>query len=218
MNLHDLPKSDNVDDSPDRSLVVSETSKSDIPKTESVLSVDENVGEPNVEGNKSKTDEAEEAEIATKQLATDENSIQVELSNWNENVDIRSKVKKMATMVHIKKANHWMIAQVLEGGQQLGNHNLHQQSASGYKGRPPIIASSFSFRCEERAAKHKEKLEEKLNAGGENMRLQAKSKEKADNFLKLRQSTGFIARPIPNSHRGIESPNNHMKKISIVVI
>lgn len=81
--------------------------KSDIPKNESVLSVDENVREPNVEGNESKTDEAEEAEIATKQLASDENSIQVELSNWNENVDIRSKVvssqqEKMATMVHIK--------------------------------------------------------------------------------------------------------------------
>lgn len=100
MNLHDLPKSDNVGDSPDRSLVVSETSKSDIPKTESVLSVDENVGEPNVEGNESKTDEAEEAEIATKQLATDENSIQVELSNWNENVDIRSKVEKMAVNIY----------------------------------------------------------------------------------------------------------------------
>lgn len=106
-NELDLRESDNVDDSLDRSLVVSEPLKSDIPKTESVLSVDENVREPNVEGNESKTDEAEEAEIATKQLATDENSIQVELSNWNENVDIRSKVvssqqEKMATMVRIK--------------------------------------------------------------------------------------------------------------------
>lgn len=106
-NELDLPESDNVDDSPDRSLVVSEPSKSDSPKTEIVLFVDENVREPNVEGNELKTEEAEEAKIATKQLATDENSIQVELSNRNENVEIRSKVassqqEKMATTVRIK--------------------------------------------------------------------------------------------------------------------
>ncbi|KAG5521944.1 hypothetical protein RHGRI_034236 [Rhododendron griersonianum] len=371
-NELDLPESDNVDDSPDRSLVVSEPSKSDSPKTEIVLFVDENVRKPNVEGNESKTEEAEEAKIATKQLVTDENSIQVELSNRNENVEIHSKValsqqEKMATTLSSHQGNssstskkklsirssnsftgirasklrssvklspvqeskedsttqtckkaasnlvekkrstlkslHMSInfgprASETSKGQpiihKMGNSETvrsfakasrdsstlqiptrvltsipwfpvmhlasvnrfsvhHSQThlplperrrskplddcsgpgrrvavgksqspstgsfkpagASGYKGRPPIVASSFRFRCEERAAKRKEKLEEKLNAGGENMRLQAKSKEKADNFLKLHQSTAFIARPIPNSHRGIESPNNHMKKV-----
>ncbi|KAI8528065.1 hypothetical protein RHMOL_Rhmol12G0122300 [Rhododendron molle] len=237
-NELDLPESDNVDDSPDR--------------------------EPNVEGNESKTEEAEEAKIATKQLATDENSIQVELSNRNENVEIRSKVassqqEKMATTpsshqgnssltskkkLSIRSSNSFtgIRASKLQSSVKLSPvqdskedsttqtckkaaSNLasvnrfsvhHSQThlplperrrikplddcsgpgrraavgksqspstssfkpavASGYKRRPPIVASSFSFRCEEGAAKRKEKLEEKLNAGGENIRLQAKSK------------------------------------------
>ncbi|CAL5421202.1 unnamed protein product [Camellia sinensis] len=50
---------------------------------------------------------------------------------------------------------------------QIHLSHLKTSGVSGPKARPPIVPSSFSLRCEERAAKRKEffqKLEEKTNA------------------------------------------------------
>ncbi|PSS28790.1 Protein WVD2-like [Actinidia chinensis var. chinensis] len=89
--------------------------------------------------------------------------------------------------------------------------------ASGHRARPPVVASSFRFMCEERAAKRKEKLEEKLNAEAEKVCLQAKSKEKAEELKNMHQSTGFQAKPIPNFHRETKSPSNHTNKMPLTL-
>ncbi|XP_026402701.1 protein WVD2-like 7 isoform X2 [Papaver somniferum] len=73
-------------------------------------------------------------------------------------------------------------------------------SSSRNKAWSPVASSSFNFRTDERAAKRKEKLEEKFNAKeAQKMQLEAKSKEKDDNEVrKLRQSLSFKAKPMPN--------------------
>ncbi|CAL5439038.1 unnamed protein product [Camellia sinensis] len=65
-------------------------------------------------------------------------------------------------------------------GKSHGIDHLKTSGVSGPKARPPTVPSSFSLRCEERAAKRKEffqKLEEKTNANEANkVYLQAKNK------------------------------------------
>ncbi|GMP43283.1 hypothetical protein CsSME_00012705 [Camellia sinensis var. sinensis] len=65
-------------------------------------------------------------------------------------------------------------------GKSHGIDHLKTLGVSGPKARPPTVPSSFSLRCEERAAKRKEffqKLEEKTNAKEANkVYLQAKNK------------------------------------------
>ncbi|KAI8027794.1 Protein WVD2-like 7 [Camellia lanceoleosa] len=65
-------------------------------------------------------------------------------------------------------------------GKSHGIDHLKTSGVSGPKARPPTIPSSFSLRCEERAAKRKEffqKLEEKTNAKeADKVHLQAKNK------------------------------------------
>ncbi|CAL5371739.1 unnamed protein product [Camellia sinensis] len=65
-------------------------------------------------------------------------------------------------------------------GKSHGIDHLKTSGVSGPKARPPTVPSSFSLRCEERAAKRKEffqKLEEKTNAKEANkVYLQAKNK------------------------------------------
>ncbi|CAL5381859.1 unnamed protein product [Camellia sinensis] len=65
-------------------------------------------------------------------------------------------------------------------GKSHGINHLKTSGVSGPKGRPPTVPSSFSLRCEERAAKRKEffqKLEEKTNAKeADKVYLQAKNK------------------------------------------
>ncbi|CAL5381697.1 unnamed protein product [Camellia sinensis] len=65
-------------------------------------------------------------------------------------------------------------------GKSHGIDHLKTSGISGPKARPPTVPSSFSLRCEERAAKRKEffqKLEEKTNAKEANkVYLQAKNK------------------------------------------
>ncbi|CAL5331515.1 unnamed protein product [Camellia sinensis] len=67
-------------------------------------------------------------------------------------------------------------------GKSHGIDHLKTSGVSGPKARPPTVPSSFSLRCEERAAKRKEffqKLEEKTNAKEANkVYLQAKNKVK----------------------------------------
>ncbi|KAL7203475.1 hypothetical protein ACSBR2_016707 [Camellia fascicularis] len=65
-------------------------------------------------------------------------------------------------------------------GKSHGTDHLKTSGVSGPKARPPTVPSSFSLRCEERAAKRKEffqKLEEKTNAKeADKVYLQAKNK------------------------------------------
>ncbi|KAL7203469.1 hypothetical protein ACSBR2_016701 [Camellia fascicularis] len=65
-------------------------------------------------------------------------------------------------------------------GKSHGIDHLKTSGVSGPKARPPTVPSSFSLRCEERAAKRKEffqKLEEKTNAKeADKVYLQAKNK------------------------------------------
>ncbi|XP_042495970.1 protein WVD2-like 7 isoform X2 [Macadamia integrifolia] len=96
---------------------------------------------------------------------------------------------------------------------------VHSKSLSACGGitRSPTLSSPFSFRTDERAAKRKEKLENKYNAEeAQNVQLQMKSKEKAESELKkLQQSLGFKAKPMPDFYRETESGKNQIKKISL---
>ncbi|KAJ8750207.1 hypothetical protein K2173_014122 [Erythroxylum novogranatense] len=71
------------------------------------------------------------------------------------------------------------------------------------KSQSPKLSTPFSFRTEERAARRKEKLEEKFNAEqAQKVQLQATLKEKAETELKrLRQSLCFKARPLPKFYK-----------------
>ncbi|XP_042487344.1 protein WVD2-like 7 isoform X2 [Macadamia integrifolia] len=88
-------------------------------------------------------------------------------------------------------------------------------SAGGGITRSPTVSSPFSFRTDERAAKRKEKLENKFNAERAlNVQLQKKPKEKAENELnKLHQSFSFKAKPMPDFYRATGSGKNQIKKI-----
>ncbi|XP_022884002.1 protein WVD2-like 7 isoform X2 [Olea europaea var. sylvestris] len=80
----------------------------------------------------------------------------------------------------------------------------------------PTLSTPFILRTEERAARRKQKLEEKFNAKeAPKMQLQTKLREKAGNeFRKLRQSFCFKARPLPDFYKEREIPKNQMKKSS----
>ncbi|GJV84506.1 WVD2-like protein 7 [Tanacetum coccineum] len=89
------------------------------------------------------------------------------------------------------------------------------KSLSAYRNKmkSPTISSPFVLRTDDRAARRKQKLEEKFNekeAG--QVQQETKLKEKAETeFRKLRQSFCFKARPLPNFYKEIETPKNQMK-------
>ncbi|XP_057983773.1 protein WVD2-like 7 isoform X6 [Malania oleifera] len=78
----------------------------------------------------------------------------------------------------------------------------------------PILSTPLRFKTEERAAKRKERLEERFNAKeAQRVQLQAKLKEKAETELrKLRQSLCFKARPLPDFYKERGTPRNQTKK------
>ncbi|XP_031265059.1 protein WVD2-like 7 isoform X2 [Pistacia vera] len=81
----------------------------------------------------------------------------------------------------------------------------------------PNSSTPFRFRTEERAAKRKEKLEEKFNASqAQKIQQQATLKEKAETELrKLRQSLCFKARPLPNFYKERSASKNEIKKVPL---
>ncbi|KAJ6776874.1 TPX2 (TARGETING PROTEIN FOR XKLP2) PROTEIN FAMILY-RELATED [Salix koriyanagi] len=85
------------------------------------------------------------------------------------------------------------------------------------KSQSPSSSIPFSFRTEERAARRKEKLEEKFNAHqAQKVQLQVTLKEKAETELKrLRQSLCFKARPLPDFYKQRVAPNNQMEKVPL---
>lgn len=89
------------------------------------------------------------------------------------------------------------------------------KSLSGYKKKlqSPTIPSPFLFRTEDRAARRKQKLEEKFNEKeAQKLQQQTHSKEKADTEIgRLRQTFCFKARPLPDFYKGRETPKNQMK-------
>ncbi|XP_030447411.1 protein WVD2-like 7 isoform X2 [Syzygium oleosum] len=89
-------------------------------------------------------------------------------------------------------------------------------SACKNKLQSPSLSTPFRLRTEERAARRKEKLEEKFNADEkEKVQLQKKVKEKAESEMrKFRQSFCFKARPLPDFYKEKTMPpaDGHMKK------
>lgn len=81
----------------------------------------------------------------------------------------------------------------------------------------PTLSTPFSLRTEERAARRKQKLEEKFNAKEEKkVQQQTTLKEKAGTeFKKLRQSLCFKARPLPDFYKETETAKDHTKKIPV---
>ncbi|KAL3346978.1 hypothetical protein AABB24_025419 [Solanum stoloniferum] len=81
----------------------------------------------------------------------------------------------------------------------------------------PTSSTPFSLRTEERAARRKQKLEEKFNAKEEKkVQQQTTLKEKAETELrKLRQSFCFKARPLPDFYKETETAKDHAKKIPV---
>ncbi|KAL3526135.1 hypothetical protein ACH5RR_014507 [Cinchona calisaya] len=79
---------------------------------------------------------------------------------------------------------------------------------------PALSSTPFILRTEERAARRKQKLEEKFNSKEvQKVQLQTNLKEKAELELrKLRQSFCFKARPLPDFYKERETRNNQMKK------
>ncbi|KAL2523257.1 protein WVD2-like 7 [Forsythia ovata] len=93
------------------------------------------------------------------------------------------------------------------------------KSLTAYRNKlqSPTLSTPFILRTEERAARRKQKLEEKFNAKETpKVQLQTKLKEKAGNeFRKLRHSFCFKARPLPDFYKEREIPKNQMKKSSV---
>ncbi|KAI3408993.1 TPX2 domain-containing protein [Psidium guajava] len=89
-------------------------------------------------------------------------------------------------------------------------------SACKNKLQSPSLSTPFRLRTEERAARRKEKLEDKFNADErEKIQLQKRVKEKAESEMrKLRQSCCFKARPLPNFYKEKTMPpaDGHIKK------
>lgn len=90
-------------------------------------------------------------------------------------------------------------------------------TSSRNRSQSPSASIPFSFRTEERAARRKEKLEEKFNAyQAQKVQLQVTLKEKAETELKrLRQSLCFKARPLPEFYKQRVAPNNQMEKVPL---
>ncbi|XP_057766993.1 protein WVD2-like 7 [Salvia miltiorrhiza] len=89
------------------------------------------------------------------------------------------------------------------------------KSLSAYRNKlqSPTVSTPFMLRTEERAAKRKQKLEEKFNATEVQKTQQKTLKEKAGNeFRKLSCSLCFKARPLPDFYKEREAPNNQTKK------
>ncbi|KAJ6719705.1 TPX2 (TARGETING PROTEIN FOR XKLP2) PROTEIN FAMILY-RELATED [Salix purpurea] len=107
----------------------------------------------------------------------------------------------------------------VEISQILSSDCSKSSSAKGSKSRPPLISSPFSFRSEERVAKRKEffqKLGEKNNAKEDTGKKHLHARPKAEHDLKKeRQSAVFRGKPRDDLHRGLQSPNNSMKKIPL---
>ncbi|KAK4360797.1 hypothetical protein RND71_019749 [Anisodus tanguticus] len=90
-------------------------------------------------------------------------------------------------------------------------------SACRNKLQSPSLSTPFLLRTEERAARRKQKLEEKFNEKEvQKVQLQTKLKEKAEMELrKLRQSFCFRARPLPKFYKERETARNHTKKTPV---
>ncbi|XP_009625333.1 uncharacterized protein LOC107798433 isoform X2 [Nicotiana tabacum] len=81
----------------------------------------------------------------------------------------------------------------------------------------PSLSTPFLLRTEERAARRKQKLEEKFNAKEvQKVQLQTTIKEKAEmEIRKLRQSFCFRARPLPKFYKERETAKNYTKKTPV---
>lgn len=101
-------------------------------------------------------------------------------------------------------------------GQKWHIFSAVSKSLSAYRNKmqSPTVSSPFTLRTEERAARRKQKLEEKFNAKeAQKVQLQTTLKEKAETeFRRLRQSFCFKARPLPSFYNTFESPKSPIKK------
>ncbi|KAL8471174.1 hypothetical protein ACS0TY_028750 [Phlomoides rotata] len=91
------------------------------------------------------------------------------------------------------------------------------KSLSSYRNKlqSPTVSTPFTLRTAERAARRKQKLEEKFNSSeAQKIQLQKTFKEKAGNELR-KLSCCFKARPLPEFYKERETPNNHMKKTPV---
>ncbi|KAL8251350.1 hypothetical protein R6Q59_035043 [Mikania micrantha] len=99
-------------------------------------------------------------------------------------------------------------------GQKWHIFSAVSKSLSAYRNKlqSPTVSSPFTLRTEERAARRKQKLEEKFNEKeAQKVMLQTTLKEKAETeFRRLRQSFCFKARPLPSFYT--ETPKGRLKK------
>ncbi|KAI3725968.1 hypothetical protein L1987_65765 [Smallanthus sonchifolius] len=102
-------------------------------------------------------------------------------------------------------------------GQKWHIFSAVSKSLSAYRNKlqSPTVSSPFTLRTEERAARRKQKLEEKFNEKeSQKVQLQTTLKEKAETeFRRLRQSFCFKARPLPSFYNERETPRSPIKKI-----
>ncbi|KAL5581287.1 hypothetical protein UlMin_013729 [Ulmus minor] len=90
-------------------------------------------------------------------------------------------------------------------------------SACKNKAQSPFSSTPFSLRTEERAARRKEKLENKFNANeAKKEQLQTLIEGKPEKAVgKLRQSFCFKARPLPDFYKQRQAPKDEMKKVPV---
>ncbi|KAK9067342.1 hypothetical protein SSX86_014668 [Deinandra increscens subsp. villosa] len=101
-------------------------------------------------------------------------------------------------------------------GQKWPFFSAVSKSLSAYRNKlqSPTVSSPFTLRTEERAARRKQKLEEKFNEKEvQKVQMQTTLKEKAETeFRRLRQSFCFKARPLPSFYSERETPKSSINK------
>ncbi|XP_076949581.1 uncharacterized protein LOC143622273 [Bidens hawaiensis] len=104
-------------------------------------------------------------------------------------------------------------------GQKWPFFSAVSKSLSAYRNKlqSPTVSSPFTLRTEERAARRKQKLEEKFNEKeAQKVQLQTTLKEKAETeFRRLRQSFCFKARPLPSFYNEPKSPIKKTPKANL---
>ncbi|XVE67782.1 hypothetical protein DITRI_Ditri09bG0015800 [Diplodiscus trichospermus] len=142
-----------------------------------------------------------------KMVSTSGRPTQSSTTPWSENGSARTPVNPSASVSKTARQK-WHF---------LPTDSSKFLSACTKKSQSPATNASFSLRTEERAARRKQRLEEKFNVSQERkIQQQTTLEEKAETELKkLRQSFCFKARPLPDFYKERRTTKDQMQKVPL---